>query len=182
MSQIIKSLTSGPVPPAVPTSFVTDINSPSTPIANVENIVGGFVSTDAANGIQTDGSSGSNTITIELTNRLRGTGTTVGAVTADLVTFPLGATPGTYVIDSNFCGFNASTPAGAGYSIFGSVRTTGAAASIVGIPDKINNEDPSMVACNADLVVSGNNAILRVTGTAGLTIDWVVVATYVKVT
>lgn len=182
MSQIIKSLASGPVPPSVPTSFVTDINSPSVPIANVENVFGGFVSTDVANGIETDGSSGSNTITVQLTNRLRGTGTTVGAVTADLVTFALGATPGTYVIDANFCGFESTTPAGAGYSIFGSVRTTGAAASLVGTPDKINNEDAALAGCNADLIVSGNNAILRVTGTAALNINWVVVATYVKVT
>jgi hypothetical protein len=182
MSQIYKSLTAGPVPPAVPTSFVTDINSPSVPIANIENVFGGFVTTDDADGIQTDGSSGSNTLTIQLTNRLRGSGSTVGAVTTDLVTFSLGATPGTYVIDANFCAFEPTTPAGAGYSLFGSVRTTGAAAFLVGTPDKINNEDASLIACNADIVVSGNNAILRVTGTAGLTIDWVVLATYVKVT
>ena len=41
MSQIIKNLASGPVPPAVPTSFVTDVNSPSVPIANIENVKGG---------------------------------------------------------------------------------------------------------------------------------------------
>ncbi len=181
MSQIFKSLTSGPVPPAVPTSFVTDINSPSVPVANVENVFGGFVSTDDADGIQTDGSSGSNTLTVQLTNRLRGTGTTIGATTADLVTFPLGATPATYIIDANFAGFESVTPAGAGYSLFGTVRTNGATASLVGTPDKINNEDAALIACNADIVVSGNSAILRVTGTAGLTVRWVVVATYVKV-
>ncbi len=182
MSQIYKSLISGPVPPAVPTSFVTDVNSPSIPIANVENVLGGFVSTDNANGFQTDGSSGSNTLTAQLTNRLRGTATTIGAVTADLVTFSLGATPATITIDSNFVAFESATPAGAGYSIFGSVRTTGAAAILVGTPDKINNEDAALIAGNADLVVSGNTAILRVTGVAGLTINWVVVATYVRVT
>ncbi len=181
MSQIYKSLASGPVPPAVPTQFNTDINSPSVPVANMENVFGGFVTTDVANGIQTDGSSGSNTITVNLTNRLRGTGSTVGAVTADLVTFSLGATPSTYAIDANFCAFEPTTPAGAGYSLFGSVRTTGAVAALVGTPDKINNEDPALAPGNADIVVSGNTVILRVTGTAGLTINWVVVATYVKV-
>lgn len=141
MSQIFKSSASGPVPPTVPTSFITDINSPSVPIANIENILGGFVGTDNANGVQTDGSSGSNTITVQLTNRLRGSGNTVGATTTDLVTFALGATPGTYVFDLNYCAFEPTTPAGAGYSIFGSVRTNGAAAVLVGTPDKINNED-----------------------------------------
>lgn len=181
MSQIYKSLTSGPVPPAVPTSFVTDVNSPSVPIANIENVFGGFVSTDDSDGIQTDGSSGSNTITIQLTNRLRGTGTTVGATTADLVTFALGATPGTYIIDANFVGFEPTTPAGAGYSLFGTVRTDGATASLVGTPDIIKNEDVALLPGDVALVVSGNNAILRVTGTVGLTVRWVVVATYVKV-
>ena len=181
MSQVIKNLAAGPVPPTVPTSFVTDINSPSVPIANVENVLGGFVNTNNANGIQTDGSSGSNTLTVQLTNRLRGTGTTIEAVTADLVTFPLGAVAGTFTFDSNFVAFESTTPAGAGYSIFGSARTTGAAAVLVGTPDKINNEEAALVAGNADLVVSGNNAIFRVTGVAGLTINWVVVATYVRV-
>lgn len=181
MSQIAKGITAGSLPPSVPTSFVTDINSPSVPSANLENVFGGFVATDNANGIQTDGSSGSNTLTIELTNRLGGSGTTVGATTADLVIFSLGSTAATYVIDANFCGFNASTPAGAGYSIFGCVRTDAVTAFLVDIPDKINNEDAALVPCNADLVVSGNNAILRVTGVAGLTVNWAVVATYVKV-
>ena len=182
MSQIFKSLVSGPVPPAVPTSFVTDINSPSVPIANIENVFGGFVSTNSANGIQTDGSSGSNTLTIELTNRLRGSGTTVGATNTNLVIFALGATPATYIIDANFAGFEPTTPAGVGYSLFGSVRTDGATATLVGTPDKIKNEEAALAACDANIVVSGNNVILQVTGTAGLTVDWVVVATYVRVT
>lgn len=182
MSQIYKSLTSGPVPPAVPTSFVTDINSPSVPIANVENIIGGFVSTDTSAGIQTDGSSGSNTITIELTNRLRGTGTTVGLTTIALITFPLGATPGTYVIDANISGYEATVPAGAGYSLFGSVRTNGVTAVLVDTPDKIDNAELAISSSEADLTVSGNNAIISVSGSVGFSINWVAVATYVKVT
>lgn len=115
--------------------------------------------------------------------KLVGTGTTVGATTADLITFPLGATPGTYIFDANFSSFDVTTPggAGAGYSIFGSTRTTGATAFLVGTPDKINNEDTAVAAGTADLVVSANNAILRVTGVVGLTIHWKVVATYVGV-
>ncbi len=172
----------GPSPPTVATSYVTDINSPAIPALNVLNVYGGFVTTDNTKGIQTDGSSGSNTLTVELTNRLQGSGSTVGAVTTDLVTFSLGATPATYVIEANFAAFEVTTPAGAGYSLFGTVRTTGAAASLVGTPDKINNEDAALVACNSDIVVSGNNVILRVTGTAGLTIDWSTVGYYVRVT
>ncbi len=188
MSQIIKNLAAGPVPPAVPTSFTTDYNATfsgtgvSVPSANIENVVGSFATINNINGIATQANpnNGSNLLVL-LTNRLRGTGSTVGAVTTDLVTFSLGSTPGTFIIDANFCAFESTTPAGAGYSLFGTVRTTGAAASLVGTPDKINNEDAALIACNSDIVVSGNNVILRVTGTAGLTINWVVVATYVQV-
>jgi len=183
MSQAgIINTSSGPVPPTVATSYVTDVNSPAIPAANVLNVFGNDTTINNVNGIQTDGSSGSNTLTVQLTNRLQGTGSTVGAVTTDLVTFSLGATPATYVIEANFAAFEPTTPAGAGYSLFGTVRTTGAAASLVGTPDKINNENAALTSCNADIVVSANNVILRVTGTAGLTVDWAVVGYYVRVT
>jgi hypothetical protein len=119
---------------------------------------------------------------VQLTNRIQGTGSTVGAVTTDLVTFSLGSTPATYVIEANCAAFESTTPAGAGYSLFGTIRTTGAAASLVGTPDKINNEDAALISCNADIIASDNNLVLRVTGTAGLTVDWSIVGYYVKVT
>lgn len=187
MSQAgIISTSGGPSPPQVPTSFPTNINSPAVPAANTLNVLGNTTTLNNANGIYTDGSSGSNTLTVLISNRLAGTGTTVGATTADLVTFTLsagnlGAVPGTLVIDAEVCAFEPTTPAGAGYSIFGTVRTTGAAATLVGTPDKIVNEEAALVTCNADLVVSGNTAIIRVTGTAGLTINWRVLATYTYV-
>jgi hypothetical protein len=189
MSQIIKPGTGGGPPPPLTISFVTDVNSPSNPLASIENIFGGFVTTDVADGIQTDGSSGSNTLTVELTNRVRGAGTTMGATTITVVTLPLGTTPGTFVFDANFSAYTASStpptpaPAGAGYAVFGSVRTDGTTAFLVGTPDKIKNEDPAFTTCSADIAVSGNNMLLTVTGTAtpsSLTIDWVVVATYVR--
>lgn len=173
--------------PSVPTSFVTDVNSPAVPVANILNIVGGQLSTNSVKGLITDGSSGGNTVTIELTNRFSGTATTVGAVTGDLVTFAmsaanLGATPGTMVIDAQICAFEAVTPSGAGYAIFGTVRTTGAAATLVGTPDKITNQEAALSTSDANIVVSANNVIIRVTGVAGLTIHWRVLATYTYVT
>jgi len=182
MSQVIKNMASGPVPPSVATTYVTDVNSPAVPAANILNVLGDDTTDNNVNGLQTDGSSGSNTLTVQLTNRLQNTGTTVDAATTDLVTFDLGATPATYVIEANFVAFESTTPAGAGYSLFGTVRTTGAAATLVGTPDKINNENAALIPSTADIVVSGNDVILRATGTLGFTVNWAVVGYYVKVT
>lgn len=179
MSQFYQGVTAGSLPPTVATTYTADDATIATPAANNLNVFSNDTTANNANGIQSTASG--STVFYQLTNRLQGTGSTVGAVTTDLVTFSLGSTPATYVIEANFSGFESTTPAGAGYSLFGTVRTTGAAASLVGTPDKINNEDAALTSCNADIVVSGNNLILRVTGTTGLTVNWSTVGYYVKV-
>lgn len=171
---------SGPVPPTVATSYVTDVNSPAIPAANVLNVPGNTSSSNNAHGIQTDGSSGSNTLTVQLTNRLQGTGTTVGATTADIVTFSLGATPGTFFFTFQIAAFESGTPSGAGYGSFSTARTTGAAATIVGDTDSVVHEEAALITTDFNLVASGNNVILRVTGVAGLTVDWSIVGYYVR--
>lgn len=178
MSQIIKDRSTGPVPPEVPTSFVTDVNSPAVPAANVLNVIGGDTSANDDDGLRTDGSSGGNTLTIQLTNRVQGSGSTVGAVTLDVVTFALGATPGTFTFDCRISGFNSATPASVGYTIVGSTRTTGAAAVLLSGQAVDSFEEAATAAASGALVVSGNNAIFRVTGVAGLTINWNAVMTY----
>ncbi|MEN6512258.1 MAG: hypothetical protein ABFD00_10580 [Chloroherpetonaceae bacterium] len=182
MSQVIKNLASGPVPPAVATSYPTDINSPAIPAANVLNVVGGTVTTDNDNGIQTDGSSGSNTLTVQLTNRAVGTTTTVGAVTAAVITFPLGAIPGVYTFDITIAGYASAgigSPLGCGFTIVGSVRTDGAAATLIPTQVVDHFEEGTLGAApqvTAALAVSGNNALVNVTGktdgAAGFTINW----------
>jgi hypothetical protein len=183
MSQAgIINTTSAPSPPAVPTSFVTDVNSPSVPLANIENIKGGTSTTNNSNGIQTDGSSGSNTLTIQLTNRATGSNTTAGAVTSAVITLALGAVPGVYTFDIAVAGFNAVTPAGCGFTIVGSVRTTGAAAVLITNQAVDHFEEPALVTATAVLAVSGNNALVNVTGVAGLNIDWQATLTYTLAT
>lgn len=125
--------------------------------------------------VQTDGVS----IEINSSNELQvigtfsGTGTTVGNVTADIITIPMGATPGVRQFDIQVVGFDDSTPCGAGYAVTASARTTGAAAVLCGTPDTIDNEEAPFIATgDATLVVSGNNAIVQVNGVAGLTIRW----------
>lgn len=182
MSQAgIISTSSGPVPPAVPTSFPTD-DGTAIPAANILNVNGVDSTENNVNGIMTRANPDlSDNLEIVLTNRLTGTGTTVGAVTADLVTFSLGATPGVYHVHADTVGYESTGPAGTAYETFGPVITTGAAATVVLSPDETVVESISLIASDVDFIASGNNLILRVTGVAGLTINWRVVANYVFV-
>lgn len=176
----------------VPTTFTEDVGS-ATPAANNLNILG-----VAAQGISTSGVGSTVTITaadadtvgnkgvstydandftvtagfVQLRGTASGSATTIGAVTADVVTFPLGAVPGTYAFDALVAGFDAVTPSGASYSVIAGARTTGVAGTITGTPDVTANEEAAMTAAIVTMVISGNNAIVRVTGVAGLTINW----------
>lgn len=173
---------SGPVPPSVPETFITDVNSPSVPIANIENVFGGTSTVNNFNGVQTDGSSGSNTLTIQLTNRAVGGVTTTGAVTSAVITLPLGATPGVYTFDIVVAGFaktGIGSPLGCGFTIVGSVRTTGAAATLIPTQVVDHFEEGNLGVApevTAVLAVSGNNALVNVTGKSdggvGFVIDW----------
>lgn len=178
MSQIFKSSVSSPPPPVVATTYVTDLNSPAIPAANILNVPGNDTTQNNNNGIRTDGSSGSNTLTVQLTNRLQGTATTVGSTTADPVTFSLGAIPGAFNFEIKVIGFDSATPSSTGFTILGTMRTTGVTATLVGTPDETVIEDVAMIACDVDMVASGNNLIIRTLGVAGLTIDWNVVSIY----
>ena len=183
MSQAgIINTASGPVPPAVPTSFVTDVNSPSVPIANVENVVGGTSVANNNNGIRTDGSSGSNTLTIQLTNRQAGSVTTSDATPTSLIVFTAAAAATVYQLEVRIAAFNATDVAGAGYLLEGAIRTDGATVTLITPVDETLSEEANMVASDIDFIASGNTLILQVTGIAAKTIRWNAVLTYVQVT
>lgn len=187
MSQFyVNSMSSGNLPPQVPTSFVTD-NGTAVPAANIL-IVHGTDSTQnlAAGVIAKGGVVGTgvgNEVDVVITNRIRGTGNTtgVGITTVDLYTFPLGATPGAYNFESKIVGYNASGPNATGFTIIGTVRTTGASGTLVSIPDETFIDDIALVAADVDMVISGNNLIIRCTGINGLSINWNVLTTYIFV-
>lgn len=178
MSQIIKSISSVPIPPTIPTSFVTNSGT-AVPAANILNDVGGSSTLNNNNGIRTTGSG--NTVTTSLTNRITGSGTTVGAVTADIATFSLGATPGAYNFELKIIAYTTTGPAASGFTILGTMRTSGISATLVSTPDETPVEDISLIACDVDMIASGNNLIVRVLGVAGLTINWRLLATYIFV-
>lgn len=179
MSQAgIISTSGGPAPPAVATSYVTDSGT-AVPAANILDVFGGTSTANNPNGIATSGAT--NIETISLTNRIRGTGTIVGAVTGDLITFNLGASPAVYRFTYDVTGRDTGNGNGVGYSLWASLRTDGATATLIQNPFDDADEDASLILANIDVIASGNNMILRATGVAGRTISYVALANYIVV-
>jgi len=173
VSQIYKPLTSaGPIPPTIATTYVTNVNSPAVPAANILNVLGGQTATDNNLGLQTDGSSGGNILTVQLTNRMTAVTITVGATSSDIITFPLPAVAGTYFVYGNVQAFTSTGPAGGGYSFTGAYLTNGAAATELGTEYHDTFQSAALLTSDISLSASGNNVVLTVTGVAGLTIDW----------
>lgn len=151
--------------------------------------VGGAVSPDAAFNINilsgdfltVTGTPLTHTLTITLDKSQFGSGQTIGAVTADIITLALGAVATTRIVEAKIVGFNAITPAGCAYNLICGVRTTGAAGTIINVQDKYNAEEAATAGCDANFVVVGNNLIVRVTGQVGLTIDWKVEAHWMEI-
>lgn len=182
MSQAgLNNTSSGPVPPTVATSYVTDVNSPAIPAANVLNVIGGETTANNLLGIQTDGSSGSNTLTVQLTNRATGAIGTNDDSTVTIITFPLGATPATYTFDGFISGLNTTTPSGGSYFFVAGARTDGATATSIGVEFTSEFEEAAFAAADVDVTVSGNNLIVQVTGIAANNIDWLSQFTYSQV-
>ena len=162
-------------------TFVTDDGSAVT-VSQTLNLTGIDSTENNDNGILVRADpNGSDDAFVVLTNRLQGTGSTSGAVTDDIITFDLGATPGTWKFSFSVAAFESTTPAGAGYEVNASARTTGASATIISIPDGDEDEDAALNDADWDVIASGNNIILRVTGVSGLDIDWGAVGEYVRI-
>lgn len=162
--------------------------SPAGQVETLTGDSGGAVSPDALKninilggpGIDVVGTPGTNTLTVLLNGGLEGTGTTVGAATADLITFDLGTTPGVYLFKVDIVGFDSATPLGVAYFVTAGARTTGAFSTEIGGQASDDLEEGALIACDCDLICNGagNDAIVRVTGTAGKTISWRAVLTY----
>ncbi len=166
MSQFYLGLSTGNLPPSVPTSFVTD-DGTAIPAANILNVLGGP-------GIETYADPNlSNNLYIALANSCEGTTTTIDAAVSNITCLDLGATPGTYTFTTSVAAFTtAGGSLSAGYFITGCARTDGATATIIGIPDKQVYEEGALVAGDSQVSVSGNNLIIVCTGTLGYTVNW----------
>jgi hypothetical protein len=152
------------------------------PTANNINLVGGTSTANNNTGITIAGNQGTSTETVTLTNRAIGTLTTTNLVPGNLLTFPLGATPGTYLFHLEIAGYNTSSALSAAYSVSGlTVRTTGAAGTIIGLPSIDTNEEGLMVGVDVNITTPANTLSIDVTGIAASVIDWNMLLTYLFV-
>jgi hypothetical protein len=179
MSQIYKSLASGPVPPSVPTQFTTDDGSIAIPVANNLNVLSVEVTDNNLNGIQTRANPNlSDFLYVELTNRLLGGASTNDGSTHTIITFPLGSTPAVFSFDGFISGLNTTNPSGASFFYSAGVRTDGITATEPGVEFTNAFLETGMSLASVGATTSGNNLLITVTGIPGNNITWLAQATY----
>jgi len=171
MSQAGSVGVGGISPPTIPTTFEADFGT-AIPAANILNVFGGTGITTYADPDL------SNNLYIQVQNSFTDQATTVGAVTEDIRTITL-TDVGTYTIEVRLAAWEATNPAGAGFSFNGVVRTDGVTAVLIGDADGFSHSDSSLSTANALISVSGNTAIIQVVGVLGLTINWGAFTVYV---
>lgn len=169
--------------PSVPDQFTTDDSTIAIPAANNLNVLARGTTDDrSAQGIQTtaDPNNGDD-LYVELTNRVYGTASVTGVVTGDIITFALGGDAAVYRFHLHIAGRDTSSGDGVGYSLFGSIKTDGATATVIDTAFQDADEDASLSAAQMAFIASGNNMILRATGVAGQTISYAAYGYYIKV-
>jgi len=174
-------------------SQITRYNSGGTPAGDIETITGntgGPVGPDGAfniniigaDGVVTTGNPGTNTITITQSPDAYTivTGQTVGAVTANIFTLALGINNAA-TVQATVTGAASDYSAALVGRTCGGARRAGAGAILIGSPISDFSED-SAGAPIIDIVVSGNNIIVQVTGVGAQTWNWRAQVHYVLLT
>lgn len=175
------SQSTGPVPPGVATSYITDFRDNSTvaggtaiPAGGVLQILSRQTDQNDDNGCRTDADpNNGNIIYAELTNRLTGTTTTTDDTLTTTVTLPLGTTPGVFYVWGNAQAYAYDVPVSAGtYSFSGGFRTDGATAVVLGTEFHDDFEDPVLVTAEVFFNVAANDVLLQVQGVLATNIRW----------
>jgi hypothetical protein len=150
------------------------------PVSTLTGNTGGAVGPDGASNINVIGSGAitvtgnAGTHTLTITDQLVqiGTATTVGATTATLITIPLAASQ-SVMIQCILTAYESTTPTAFGGQIIGAVfRAGAAAAAVLPNPDPFSSEGGAIPNATMNISASGNNALVTVTGQAGLTLNW----------
>jgi len=175
MSQFFIQGSGGAPPPPGTVGFLSG-QIGSNPVgpdgANNINIFAEDTTDNVDNGTQTRGDSATNTVYVQITNRQTATVTTANATPVTLLTFAMPSVAGTYYIYGNVQAFTSTGPAGGAYSFSAGYLTNGATSTELGTEFHDTFQSASLLTSDIALSASGNNAILTVTGVAGLTINW----------
>lgn len=178
MSQIVK-LGGGQIPPGQ--VGIVFIQGTAGDPANADP--GTFTVTFTASGgdftITSD--SATHTVDFKLAQQVTGTDTTIGAVLGTTITFPLGATPSTYQFVVDTVGFDPLDALGESVHEIVTVRTDGATATIIDVPDYFSNIESGLTPSLFFTTVSGNNVVVKPVGSPLKTINWFSKLAYIKV-
>lgn len=185
MSQVYKSIASGPIPPAIPTSFTTDINDTaltedppvfqgtSVPAGNVLRVAGD-------NGIKTVTTPNSPAGTQNLTIRfIRGEANTVSNETVTCLTQAT-ATDTTFTTQIIVAGYSSGAvdplndDKSFGAYATATISNNGGVARIVNTVDFLRNTDTELSAANITVTVAGANFLVNVTGQTDVPIAWTI--------
>lgn len=171
MSQFFISSTSGNLPPAVPTSFVTDSGT-AIPAVNILNVKGG-------SGISTYADpNNSNNLFIKVRNSTTDTGQTINNQTITLSTIDC-SVAGTYFFTTQVSAYDIAGVEVAGGQLYTTVRSTGGVVTVIDDTDSIAHRTSGLPDIDYQITASGTNALLRVTGQNTFTLDWGAITIYV---
>lgn len=175
MSQIIKSLAAGPVPPSVPTQFTADDATIGIPAANNLNLFSQDTINNNANGIQTTANPNlSDNFFIELTNRISVTATTSdgGGQTQNVNLFtPANGTSIAFTV--LITGYDTANNETTGGEIVGIARAAGGTLVVVGTNDTFDEADAGLGATDWDIIDTASPILqVQFVGVAGRTINW----------
>ena len=127
------------------------------------------------------GTPASNIINTYLTNRIQGSLTTTDATPTNIYTFDMGATAGVYLFRTRVVGYNTSTLETFAGASFRAVKTDGATGTLVDANTGFIVEENAMSFVDVVNNISGNDAIITITGIAGETINWYALTEYIFV-
>lgn len=165
----------GTVPPAIPTSFVTD-DQTAIPVANILNVLGG-------SGIETyaDPSGGDN-LYIKIQNSVVDQGQTINVQTIDLSTIDC-SVAGTYFFTTQLSAYSTDGTQALGGVLYTTATSDGAALTILDDTDSIAHRSAGLSGMgntvDYEIVASGTDALLQVTGEDTFTLNWGSVTIYV---
>lgn len=176
MSQFFQgTINSGNLPPAVPTSFVTDNSTAAIPSAHELDVLGG-------SGISTYADpNGGKFLYIKVKNSTTDTGQTVNVQTITLSTIDC-SVAGTYFFTSQISAFTTGGN-GLGAQLYTTAISDGAVLTVIDDTDSVGHRTAALSVLgntiNYEILASGTNALLQVTGQNTFTIDWGAITIYV---